>query len=346
MGGTGGASGGGGALPTNFAFVTSTRVLPDFGGVTGGDAICQSHAQAAGLPGTYRAWLASNAGSAPSRLGTARGWRRVDGLPIADTAASLLGDPRLFYLLVVNERGARTYSNFVWTGTRADGSASAETCNDWTTQAEGQWAATGNGNLASSGWTAAGRAECALTEPLYCFGVDHSNPIPTPARPNPSRIVFTSRPFTLTSAGIDAADAFCTAEAAAANLPGTYRALLSPTGDMANARFEPTAGGPWARVDGVVPSASVLASTTGSLRAALNVTSDGTYLTSGAVWTGALTPVDTGNAALNCSAFTSTSASASAVYGTVHDGAEWWAPSPTASEACNATNARLYCLQR
>ncbi len=347
-GGASGASGTGGfaALPTNIAFVTSTRVTGDLGGVAGADTICQMHAQNAGLAGTYRAWLASSAGSAPSRLGAARGWRRADGLPIADTAASLLGDPRLFYLLVVNERGARTYSTYVWTGTRADGGASAETCGDWTSGAEFQWGATGNGNLASIAWTAGGRNECATTQPLYCFGIDHANPIAAPARPNPSRVVFTSRPFTLTSAGIPAADAFCTAEAAAANLPGTYGALLSPIDGAANDRFEPTAGGPWARVDGVVPSATILASTTGSLRAALNVTSDGTYLTGGSVWTGSLTPVDSGGNSSNCNAFTSTSSTGSSVYGTVHDSSEWWSPSPADSVACNATTLRLYCLQR
>jgi len=346
--GTGGAAAGGGtggALPTNIAFVTSTRVTADLGGVAGADTICQMHAQSAGLAGIYRAWLASSAGSAPSRLGAARGWRRADGLPIADTAASLLGDPRLFYLLVVNERGARTYSTYVWTGTRADGGAAAETCGDWTSEAEGQWGATGNGNLASIAWTAGGRNECATTQPLYCFGIDHANPVTAPAPPNPSRVVFTSRPFTLTSAGIAAADAFCTAEATAANLPGTYGALLAPSADAANARFEPTAGGPWARVDGVVPSATPLASTTQSLRAALNVTSDGTYLTGGSVWTGALTPVDVGSTS-NCNAFASTSSTASSVYGTVHDSSEWWSPSPADSVPCNATTLRLYCLQR
>ena len=340
-----GGGGAGGGLPTNIAFITSTTVTADFGGVAGGDTICQTHAQNAGLPGTYRAWLASSAGSAQSRLGSARGWRRADGLPLADTAASLVGDPRLFYLLVVNERGQRTFfATRVWTGANPDGSASANTCGDWTTQiGNGQ---VGNGNLASAGWTSDRPVECALAEPLYCFGIDHANPVTAPARPNPSRVVFTSRPFTLTSAGITAADAFCASEAAAAALPGTYRALLSPIDDAANTRFEPTAGGPWARLDGVVPSATPLASTTQSLRAALNVTSDGTYLTGGSVWTGSLTPVDTGSNALNCNAFTSTSNTASSVYGTVHDSSEWWSPSPADSVPCNATTLRLYCLQR
>ncbi len=343
----GGAGGGGGAtgLPTNIAFVTSTQVTPDLGGVGRADTICQMHAQAAGLPGTYRAWLASSAGSAPSRLGAARGWRRVDGLPIADTVASLLGDPRLFYSFVT-ERGERASFNHTWTGTRPDGSASTETCGDWTIRGAGQWGSTGNANLASIGWTADARAECGMAEALYCFGIDHANPVPAPSRPTPSRIVFTSRPFTLGSGGVAAADEFCAAEAAAAGLPGAYRAFLSPSIEYANARFEPTAGGPWARVDGVVPSATPLASTTTSLRAALNVTSDGLYLTGGFVWTGTLTPVDMGAASLNCNNFTSTNSAFEAVYGTLHDSTSWWSTIGPNGLPCNSTGARLYCLQR
>lgn len=339
----GAAGGGGGGLPTNIAFVTSTTVTADFGGVAGGDTICQTHAQNAGLPGTYRAWLASSAGPAQSRLGTARGWRRADGLPLADTASSLVGDSRIFYLLVVNERGQRTFATRVWTGTNPDGSASANTCGDWTTQTgNGQ---VGNGNLASAGWTSDRPVECALAEPLYCFGIDHANPVTAPARPNPSRIVFTSRPFTLTSGGVAAADAACAAEAAAASLPGTYRALLSTPTVEANARFASTDGGPWARVDGVVPSATPLVTTTSSLRAALNVTSDGSYLSAGFVWTGALNPVEIALASSNCNAFTSTSSTVSSLYGAAFDGTEWWSPTPSDGVACNATNVRLYCLQ-
>jgi hypothetical protein len=336
--------GAGGGLPTNFAFVTSTRVTADFGGVEGGDAICQTHARNAGLAGTYRAWLASSAGSAPSRLGNARGWRRVDGLPIADTVASLLGEPRFLYLLIVNERGQRTVATRVWTGTSADGSPSPNTCGDWTTQTG--FGTVGNGRLASIGWTADHEVECALDEPLYCFGIDHANPVTPPARPNPSRFVFTSRPFALTSAGVAAADAACAAEAAGAGLPGTYRALLSTPTVEANARFSSFDGGPWARVDGVVPSATPLATTTQSLSAALNVASDGGYLSSGFVWTGALNPVEIGLGSSNCDGFTATSGTAESLYGAAYDSIEWWSPTPAGGVPCNATNVRLYCLQQ
>jgi len=38
------------------------------GGVTGADAICQARAAAAGLPGTYMAWLADANGSPATRM--------------------------------------------------------------------------------------------------------------------------------------------------------------------------------------------------------------------------------------------------------------------------------------
>src|SRR5690606_988458 len=80
------ASGGGGdpdagaadaALPTNIVFVTSTQhVAQDLGGLEGADRICADRAAAAGLPGTYVAWLSTRTVDARDRLAGARGWVR------------------------------------------------------------------------------------------------------------------------------------------------------------------------------------------------------------------------------------------------------------------------------
>jgi hypothetical protein len=68
-------------------------------------------------------------------------------------------------------------------------------------------------------------------------------------------------------------------------------------------------------------------------------------LQSGTVWIGALTPVDTATTS-NCNGFPSTSSTAEAVYGTVHDSSQWWVPTPADGVPCNATTPRLYCLQQ
>jgi hypothetical protein len=59
----------------NFVFVTSRAYTGNLGGLAGADAICQTHAAEAGLPGTYVAWLATSTVTAPSRLAPARGFR-------------------------------------------------------------------------------------------------------------------------------------------------------------------------------------------------------------------------------------------------------------------------------
>src|SRR5689334_8488860 len=61
----------------NYMFLTSFS-FPSraFGGVAAGDAKCAELAAAAGLPGTYRAFLSTAAESAKTRLAGARGWIR------------------------------------------------------------------------------------------------------------------------------------------------------------------------------------------------------------------------------------------------------------------------------
>src|SRR5262249_30645591 len=79
--------------PAHYAFVTSTTYVPgNWGSVGTADSACNTRAAAAGLPavGSYRAWLSTSTVTARSRLTPARGWIRTDGLPVADTAVSLV----------------------------------------------------------------------------------------------------------------------------------------------------------------------------------------------------------------------------------------------------------------
>lgn len=95
--------------PTNInrAFVTSTtHVLGALGGLAGADAICNQRAAAAGLDGTYVAWLSSSTASAASRLANASGWVRTDGKPFAKSRGDLLAG-RLLYPLELDETGTR-----------------------------------------------------------------------------------------------------------------------------------------------------------------------------------------------------------------------------------------------
>ncbi len=67
----------------NVAFLTSVTYAGNLGGLDGADAICQKHANNAGLPANqYRAWLSTSDEDAAARIGSARGWVRPDGLPV------------------------------------------------------------------------------------------------------------------------------------------------------------------------------------------------------------------------------------------------------------------------
>jgi hypothetical protein len=55
-------------LGPHLVFVTSTVHDCAFGGLTAADAFCQGRAQAAGLPGSYKAWLADANGSPATRM--------------------------------------------------------------------------------------------------------------------------------------------------------------------------------------------------------------------------------------------------------------------------------------
>jgi len=75
----------------NIAFVTSAKYVGgQFGGLDAADKECARLALAARLPGTYKAWLSTSTEDAIDRLGSARGWVRVDGKPFADERKEII----------------------------------------------------------------------------------------------------------------------------------------------------------------------------------------------------------------------------------------------------------------
>src|SRR5205823_203503 len=83
-----------GACVDKVVFVTSTSYDGNLGGLTGGDAKCQARAVAAGLAGTYKAWLCSGSTSAASRLShlSTGDYVRLDGAVLANGWAGLTDD--------------------------------------------------------------------------------------------------------------------------------------------------------------------------------------------------------------------------------------------------------------
>jgi hypothetical protein len=102
-------------------FVSSAKFTGNLGGVAGADAKCQQLAEAAGLPGTYKAWL-SDGTSSPSTTFTR--WNGpyllVDGTEVASNWEGLTEQ---FHLapISITETGQDVGESFVWTNTSASG---------------------------------------------------------------------------------------------------------------------------------------------------------------------------------------------------------------------------------
>ncbi|MEY3014725.1 MAG: hypothetical protein RIT45_3460, partial [Pseudomonadota bacterium] len=171
-------------------FVTADAYPPNFGGIAGGHAKCQAAANAAGLGGTWLAWL-SDSSTYPS-LYHAKAqvpYRRLDGALVALNWNDLI-DGTLDNPIEVDETGAKITTGAgstsycgssalpaVWTGTntagnRANSSSSIYYCGNWTTttSSSSYRAASGISTGNASNWTTACTTQrCNYKGHLYCF---------------------------------------------------------------------------------------------------------------------------------------------------------------------------------
>ena len=141
-------------------------------GLEGGDNICNARASAAGLPGTYTAWLSTAATDAKDRVTQASvPYLQPNSARIADNFADLLdcGDGCLDIGINVMENGVGT-SRHVWTGTDSFGvKGLSDQCSDWTTSAGLACIGQANPGITDGRWTCAGWRPCTDTNRLYCF---------------------------------------------------------------------------------------------------------------------------------------------------------------------------------
>ncbi len=151
-------------------FATSTAYDGALGGLAGGDAKCQAHADGASLGGTWVAWLSTSSVDAKDRLVEPAGVfvRAVDGTQVADDIADLI-DGSIDATIARTELDGAPPSIDVWTGTRSNGTEQAAKCSDWSV-------ATGNGfrgrtNLSDGRWTEENIDNCVNLLTLYCFEV-------------------------------------------------------------------------------------------------------------------------------------------------------------------------------
>jgi len=184
------------APSARLVFVTSDRYSGDLGGMGGADGLCQAHADEAGLPGTYKAWLSDSQGGSPStRFTPSPGpYRLVDGTLIARNWQDLT-DGFIEAQIGLDENGKpapRAFNGldawFVWTGTKVDGTPDT-TMSDFGgfchEPGKGDWendlvrgfkiqcgyngVGTVRGAYLDSVWTENGFQPCDFEAHLYCF---------------------------------------------------------------------------------------------------------------------------------------------------------------------------------
>jgi hypothetical protein len=162
------------SLHSNTVFLSSAVYDGAMGGLGGADAKCQALADAAGLPGTFKAWLSDATGSPSTRFtqSTLR-YVRVDGVKVADDWADLT-DASLYAPINVTENGDQLSEAdpFTWTNTSPSGTTRSvySTCANWTSNST-EWSKMGRYPAVDVYWTAYGaEASCCNTaHHIYCF---------------------------------------------------------------------------------------------------------------------------------------------------------------------------------
>lgn len=161
---------GGTCMIARIVFTTSTTTKGNIGGLSGADAMCQARAVAAGLPGTYKAWLSDSNNSAANRLTHSNvPYAFVNGTAIAANWADLV-DGTIGSPFRITEFGDQVPGNLPLTSTTETGAANGpEYCSNWTSTTGTVW--TGQSDQTGSFWTYAqsNSNNCNVLHRLYCM---------------------------------------------------------------------------------------------------------------------------------------------------------------------------------
>jgi hypothetical protein len=161
----------------SYVFITRAKYNPKMGGTMGGDARCQSSAAAAGLIGTYRAWLSDESTDAIGRISGNGPWLEVGTDKVLfPTFAALRGFPDL--PIQRDEYGDPAPTEW-WTGTAANGVKHPKTCLGFTSDSQFQAGLIGTrrgGGRPGMEWTQDREVSCIgdnlNSRALLCFRSD------------------------------------------------------------------------------------------------------------------------------------------------------------------------------
>lgn len=156
------------------AFLT-TPTRGNFGGVAQADAMCMTQASAAGLSGTFLAWLSSSDMNDPESRFTRHSVpykMYPTGTVIANNTASLMGGGLVNGLGRTSVDGTTPYHVFHWSATKVDGTHNdigvRADCSDWTSSDGSIYGGRGRSTYDDSAWSSNGELPCSYSLPIFC----------------------------------------------------------------------------------------------------------------------------------------------------------------------------------
>jgi hypothetical protein len=274
-----------GAREGNLVFVSSAVFPATLGSATAYDVECGRLASAAGLAapdaGVFVAWTSDLTTNAISRLGTARGFVRMDGLGFADRVSDVAAGS-ILNAVVFDELGAsvpeidpRNNSRMVvMTGTDETGQSTDDfNCLDFTdSSAPFSYANGGHVYGGPRSWTRGALGACNFTHRIYCFEKDKNQPLVVPA--TSGRRIYLAPFEVIADGGVGSADLACMrARPAGVTLA---RAIIAATNQRPSSILSSDAGQLYIRPDGQIVG-SVAELRLGILRSGVWQFGDGGY---------------------------------------------------------------------
>jgi hypothetical protein len=176
---------GGSCIAPKTVFVTSQTYNGAMGGLAGADSLCQARATAAGLSGTYKAWLSDTTGSPSTRFTQSTApYVLINGTVVANNWAGLTSGTLLHAINLTETGGAPPApspnifpsEDNVWSGTNANGTfdTNQASCQNWTSTSSngGDSMGEGSATATNSTWSESHDwygSPCPWTLALFCF---------------------------------------------------------------------------------------------------------------------------------------------------------------------------------
>lgn len=161
--------------PQVLIFVTSGTFMGNLGGLAGADNICNTAASNASLPGTYTAWLSTNAINARDRVTQhAAPYLKTDGSTVVANSFADLTDGSILSPINLDEFGNPVAGTVtVWTHSNSAGNlknAGQNACTTWTSSSPAsEGAQTGEADETNALWTDSNFLGCDTARHLYCL---------------------------------------------------------------------------------------------------------------------------------------------------------------------------------